>query len=95
MERLNELTRSIGVQATTTTMSTSILADNEEVEGDVKVVGEDPASGRGRGERWVNAEEEYGFTHEELLSFKAKIGQEKSIKCPIEVRFTCTLLCHK
>ena len=75
-ERLTQLTKSIGVQATTS--SPSVI----KVEDDVMAGGNFYTS---RGE---NVEEEFGFTQEEMISFKAKIEQEKSMKCPVEVRRT-------
>lgn len=89
-ERLNQLTRSIGVQATTiTTAPTSSSRSNvhvDEVKGDVEGAGASVYVGRGGSGGGENFEEEFGFSQEEMLSFKAKIEQEKSINCPIEVR---------
>ena len=74
-ERLTQLTKSIGVQATTS--SPSVIKVEDDVTG--------TSCNTSRGE---NVEEEFGFTQEEMISFKAKIEQEKSIKCPVEVRRT-------
>lgn len=82
-ERLTELTRSIGVQATTATTSPPGVVVTE-VKGDETGAGLPTSRGPGRG-GGENAEEEFGFTQEEMLSFKAKIEREKSMKCPVKV----------
>ena len=75
-ERLTQLTKSIGVQATTSSPSV------------VKVKDDVIAGGSFHTSQGESVVEEFGFTQEEMISFKAKIEQEKSMKCPLEVCIT-------
>jgi phenylpyruvate tautomerase PptA (4-oxalocrotonate tautomerase family) len=85
-ERLTQLTRSIGVQAITTPTPprSSVHVHVDEVKGD-EAAADTSVNVSSRGGGGENFEEEFGFSHEVMLSFKAKIDQEKSMKCPIEV----------
>ena len=72
-ERLSEITRSIGVQATTSSCVVEVNEDTTAAKFYTKKKGE-----------CMN--EVFGFTQEEMSSFREKIEQDKSMECPVEVR---------
>ena len=64
------MTRSIGVQATT---SSCVVEIN------------DTTAVKFYGKKGESMDEVFGFTQEEMSFFREKIEQDKSMECPIEV----------